>query len=201
MEPDRFDRAVRALGGAPSRRALNHTLIGAVAGALVAPFLRGGNAAAGKKGRKAKKGKERRRNKRKKKVSRICPPNSKTTQYAFCQNPSEGAAGELSGCCIVTPSPATGDPYEVCTDCGCCPYNSECCRGALDGACCPSGYKCSFSSDFRTVGCCPPGDIVCHGGCCNAGEKCCQQTPQSAPYCCAVGLECKPGDPDDVTCQ
>jgi hypothetical protein len=201
VEPDRFDNVVRVLFSAPSRRAFNHAVIGSVAGALLAPFLGVGHAAAAKKGKKAHKGKERRRNKRKK-VKTVCPTNTKTTQYAFCPNPNESAAGNLSGCCTVTPNPASGNPLEVCTDCGCCPYNSECCRGALEGVCCPSGAKCSISPDFKSVGCCSPPDKVCYGGCCNEGEDCClTPAPGNIPYCCAVGLKCKIQGPNDITCQ
>jgi len=185
MESDRFDDAVRALFSEPSRRDVIRALIGLAVGTLLAPVVRDGDAAADKKGKKAHRHKEKRKNKRKKKNSDRCPKNS-----AFCQNPDESAAGQLSGCCN-TRTDGEGNPYEVCTDCGCCPYNeSTCCRGALYGLCCASGSQCSQSSDFKNVACCSPDDKVCFGGCCDAGEECCTTTA-NVPYCCAKGLTCK----------
>lgn len=198
MEPDRFDSLVRALFTTPSRRVLNRALVGLATGTLLAPLLGDGDAAADKKGKNAHRRKEKRRNKRKKKkVSKKCAKN-----YTFCPaGQGDSAAGELSGCCW-TDTDIEGDPYEVCTECGCCPYDSTCCVSGGDSLCCPSGSKCSHSPDFQTVGCCSSTDKVCHGGCCGQGEDCClTPAPGNIPYCCAVGLKCKIQGPYDITCQ
>jgi hypothetical protein len=184
VEPDRFDNAVRSLFSTPSRRAL----VGLAVGVLLVPVVRDGDAAADKKGKNTHRHKEKRKNRRKKKHSDRCPKNA-----TLCKNPDESTAGQLSGCCN-TQTDGEGNPYEVCTDCGCCQYNqSTCCRGALYGLCCASGSQCSQSADFQNVACCSPDDKVCFGGCCDAEEECCMTTgPNPYPYCCAKGLTCKP---------
>jgi hypothetical protein len=161
-------------------------LVGLATGTLL---LHDGDAVADKKGKNAHRGKERRRNKRKKnKGAKRCEKN-----YEFCaagvgDSPNRG---ELSQCCSTKTNPSSGNPYEVCTDCGCCPYNSECCISGGDGVCCPSGSKCSKSVDFTYSACCAPEDKVCFGGCCNAEDECCLTTG-NVPYCCSgeEGLTC-----------
>jgi hypothetical protein len=143
--------------------------------------------AADKKGKKAHRRKEKRRNKRKKKVSKKCAKN-----YTFCPaGQGDSAAGVLSGCCW-TDTDIDGDPYEVCTECGCCPYGSTCCKSGGDSLCCPSGSQCSPSVDFKYTSCCAPEDKVCFGGCCHANDECCTMT-DGTPYCCSgeEGLTCK----------
>lgn len=169
MDADRFDDAVRAVAGTPSRRALGRALAGLAMGSILAPLLRVSDV----EGKKAHKRKARRRKKRKKKASSRC-----SAKQAFC------SAGQYSECCSTEKPCENCDPIEVCTDCGCCPFDSsQCCPSAGDGLCCPSGYKCSYSVDFTRSACCAPQDKVCFGACCNAEDECCQ-TADGSPYCC-----------------
>lgn len=187
MEAGRFDAAVRILAGSPTRR----HFIGLVVGPLLAAHLSGASAWAkgGHGSHRHHNHNPKRKNKRKKKVSSQCPP-----KYEFCQaGQGQSNAGEYSQCCSTATDPSSGDPYEICTDCGCCPAgNSQCCPSAGDGLCCPNGSKCSYAADFSRSGCCAPDDQVCFGGCCDARDVCCTMD-DGTPYCCsgAEGLTCK----------
>ncbi len=184
MEADRFDDAVRAIVGTPSRRALSRALAALAVGSLLSPLLRVSDAE-GKKGHgnhKLHRHKAKKRKKRKKKISSQCAANQE-----FC------SAGEYSQCCSTAKPCENCDPVEVCTDCGCCPFdNSQCCPSAGDGLCCRSGSQCSYSADFKYSACCEPDDKVCFGGCCDANDVCCTMT-DGTPYCCSGedGLTCK----------
>lgn len=187
MDASRFDEAVRNLVRATTRR----SLVGLALGFCLAPLLRV-TSVEGKKGHgshKIHKHKPKKKKQRKKKVSSQCPPKTE-----FCQaGQGQSSAGEYSECCSTAIEPVSGDPYEVCTDCGCCPAgNTQCCPSAGDGLCCPNGSKCSYSADFTYSACCAPDDQVCFGGCCEAGDPCCTTT-DGAPYCCSGkdGLTCK----------
>jgi hypothetical protein len=189
VEASRFDDVIRALASTPSRRVLNRSFYGIAVGALLGPLLGGIDAQAGggHGNHKHHKHQEKKKNNRKKKVSKRCQPN-----YTFCPaGEGDAAAGVLSGCCR-TDTDTEGNPYEVCTDCGCCPYNSTCCLGGEYGLCCPSNSQCSFSADFKAVGCCAPDDKVCFGGCCNSNDECCTMN-DGTPYCCSgeENLTCK----------
>ena len=189
VEAERFDDVIRALVGTPSRRALNRSFFGLTFGALLGPLLGGSDAEAGggHGDHQHHKHQEKKKNKRKKQVSQRC-----ATNYTYCPaGEGDAAAGVLSGCCR-TDTDVEGNPYEVCTDCGCCPYNSTCCRSAVEGLCCPANSQCSFSADFKTTGCCAPNDKVCFGGCCDPGDECCTMN-DGTPYCCSgeEGLTCK----------
>jgi hypothetical protein len=184
MDASHFDEAVRNLVSSPTRR----SLVGLVLGAFLGPLLhvtsvegRGGGGS-----RKTHKHKAKKKKQRKKKASSQCPP-----RYEFCQaGQGQSSAGEYSECCKTAIEPVSGDPYEVCTDCGCCPLgNTQCCPSAGDGLCCANGSKCSYSADFKYSACCSPDDTVCFGGCCDAEDVCCKTT-NGTPYCCEKGLTC-----------
>lgn len=184
MDANQFDGVVRTLGCPPTRR----VVLGIILAALVAP-TGATETRAGHGSHRHHSHKSKRKNKRKKKGSSKCPPN-----HQFCQaGQGQSGSGDYSQCCNSATDPQSGDPYEVCTDCGCCPAgNTQCCPSAGDGLCCPNGYQCSYSADFSRSGCCAPGDKVCFGGCCDAGDVCCTMT-DGTPYCCsgADGLTCK----------
>jgi hypothetical protein len=184
VDPSRFDNAVRSLFSAPSRRGFNRTLLALAAGTVLAPLWYPRNAMGGA----AHHHKSKRKNKRKKHPPTQCGPGQQ-----FCPSSQPAKAGSYTACCSTAADPASGNPYEVCTECGCCPYgNTQCCPSAGDALCCQSGYQCSYSVDFTYSACCAPDDKVCFGGCCHAEDVCCTMN-DGTPYCCsgAEGLTCK----------
>jgi len=187
MDPGRFDIVVRALFAAPSRRAFNRALVGLTVGTFLAPLMRVSDAAAGN-GKKTHKHNHHRKKKRKKKPSHQCP-----ARYEFCPAGQGGsAAGDYSECCNSATDPESGNPYEFCTDCGCCAYGfSKCCASAGDGLCCQSDAKCCPSDDFKETACCTQQDVCCGAGCCEPGSICCKTTgPTPYNYCCPSNRTC-----------
>jgi hypothetical protein len=182
MDTNRFEEIVRTLATMPSRRAVIQRLVGLTAGSLLAPITRVSDAAA-KDGKKAHKHKEHRRKKRKKNKSDRCP-----RKYEYCP------AGEYSECCRTAIGGVSGNPFEVCTACGCCAYHfTTCCGSAGDGLCCHDSQQCCYSDDFKESACCEPKEVCCGAGCCGPKEECCKTTGENPyRYCCAEGLTCKP---------
>jgi hypothetical protein len=178
MNADEFARLFGILLQTPSRRAVSRAFASLGLGSVLAPLARLGDAG-------AKEGQQRhhhnhRHHKRKRPESSQC-----SRGYTYC------ASGDLSACCSNATDPASGNPYEFCTDCGCCAYgHSLCCAGRGAGLCCDSnGAKCCLGPNFEPA-CCSTDDVCCGGGCCDQGAACCQTTGGEY-YCCAPGLSCK----------
>lgn len=175
MDTDRVATVVREFARLPSRRAVARALVGLFAGSLLAPHLGMGDAAAGNTHNHKHGGKRHRH----KQPSTKCPRS-----FAHC------SAGDFSGCCNTATDPGSGDPVEVCTECGCCQTgSSKCCPGRDYGLCCPSDLKCCYSNDFSEIGCCEQADTCCGPGCCYKDQECCQTTENGQPsyYCCPRG--------------
>jgi hypothetical protein len=190
MDTDRLGNLMRVLAATPSRRAVTRALGGLGAGTFLASLL-GERDTAADKGHGHHKHKPNRKKKRKKNPPDQCPGEGQV----YC------AAGAYSECCSTATDPESGNPYEFCTDCGCCAYGqSTCCASGGDGLCCPNDSKCCYSDDFKVSACCAPSDKCCGAGCCDAADMCCKTTgPSPYYYCCVQGLTCKPsGGP---TCQ
>jgi hypothetical protein len=183
MDTSRLEDIVRSLAATPSRRAVSRALLGLSVGTFLEPLLRLSDAEA-RNGKKTHKHKHNRKKKRKKNLPDRCPGGGQE----YCD------AGEYSECCSNAVDPESGNPYEFCTDCGCCAYGkAKCCPSAGDGLCCDSDAKCCYSDDFKESACCGPNDKCCGAACCDGGEECCKTTGDNPYYyCCAQGLTCKP---------
>jgi hypothetical protein len=179
MDTDHLAVLFRNLRATPSRRVVGRALAGLGLGSVLAPFTRLRDA-------DAKAGHQRHHHNRRHHKRKKSQPNSQCSPgYSYCQ------AGDLSQCCSNATDPGSGNPYEFCTDCGCCAYGQAlCCQGRDAGLCCGSnGAKCCYGPNFEPA-CCSTDDVCCGGGCCDQGEACCQTTGGEY-YCCAKGLSCK----------
>jgi hypothetical protein len=179
VDTDHFADLFRGLIATPSRRAVSRAVAGLGVGSVLASFTHLNDAGA-KEGHQRHHHNHRHHKRKKSPPSAQCAPSS-----SFCQ------AGDLSQCCSTASDPVSGNPYEICTDCGCCAYgHALCCQGSGAGLCCDSnGSKCCYGPNFEPA-CCKTDDICCGGGCCDKGETCCQTT-EGVFYCCGQGLTCK----------
>lgn len=166
MDTDRIAALVRDLRTTPSRRAVSRGLIAVTAGSIMAPLAR-------LTGVGAKKHKGGRRKKKRHKTTPACARGS-----VLCD------AVDFHECCSTATNP-NGDPYEVCTDCGCCGLGfSQCCQGQGEGLCCKNDDTCCYGPNFE-VTCCSVEQKCCGGTCVPKDYQSCGGT-----YCCHPLLTC-----------
>jgi hypothetical protein len=165
MDANRFERLLRLLSGAPSRRDTVRLLSAAAVGGLLGGRAAPGDAKKGKKGKGKKKGK---------KSTPTCTPR--------CAGKGCDAGNGCGGTCDTCASLG-----QVCVGGSCqCPAGTQACQGAciadtatccLTSADCDPGDLCVSTVCVTGQGTCANGDSVCvNATTCNTGCTCLQST-------------------------
>ena len=208
MDDARFDTLTKALGTAPSRRALTRVLAGlSLGGVLAALSVREATAAVRNGGAPCTTGSQCKTGRCQRNNTCSC-----SSRYLTCKqptNPCTQAACNVETKRCVTRKKRNGTPCTVggfdgtcvagaCTDCG--QINQACCSNGICGA----GATC-VGFPFRCVPCGDLGQLCCDpaycaagecdvnrkcGSCGGLGEQCCIQGT------CDIGLTCR--DPDSI---
>jgi hypothetical protein len=177
MNVQRFASLVCSLSSTPSRRAVNHALLGLAAGSFLAPVIDSASGLAKKKRRKNKK--------RKKKD--LCVASHDGTCHKCAPQDEYCPIADLG----VVPRCCSWEQREFCTSCGCCPEGwNLCCADRRKKSCCESDGECCGGN------CCHPGTRCCYNGgkynciaedmCCDDEERCGGECGCAGPdvYCC-----------------